>query len=45
MSLPEDIALHVAHLCDPRNEHVTGSVLLADGGLSLVNPGTLREEG
>jgi NAD(P)-dependent dehydrogenase (short-subunit alcohol dehydrogenase family) len=32
----EDVAWHVAHLCDPRSRHMTGSVLVADGGLSLV---------
>ena len=30
-----DVALQVAHLCDPRNQHMTGSVVLMDGGLSL----------
>jgi glucose 1-dehydrogenase len=33
---PEEVALHVAHLCDPRNQNATGSVLLCDGGLTLV---------
>jgi NAD(P)-dependent dehydrogenase (short-subunit alcohol dehydrogenase family) len=33
--LPEDVALQVAHLCDPENKHMTGSVVLMDGGLSL----------
>lgn len=32
---PEEVALEVAHLCDPRNRHMTGSVMLMDGGLSL----------
>ena len=32
---PEDVAFEVAHLCDPRNRHMTGSTLLMDGGLSL----------
>lgn len=32
----QEVALHVAHLCDPRNRNMTGSVLLCDGGLSLV---------
>ena len=32
----DEVALHVAHLCDPRNRNMTGSVLLCDGGLSLV---------
>jgi glucose 1-dehydrogenase len=34
---PEDVALEVAHLCDPRNRHMTGSTLLMDGGLSLLS--------
>jgi glucose 1-dehydrogenase len=33
-----DVALQVAWLCDPTNVHTTGSVLLMDGGLSLVTP-------
>jgi NAD(P)-dependent dehydrogenase (short-subunit alcohol dehydrogenase family) len=33
--VPQDVALQVAHLCDPENKHMTGSVLLMDGGLSL----------
>ncbi len=32
----DEVALHVAHLCDPRNRNMTGSVLLCDGGISLV---------
>ncbi|HVT29554.1 MAG TPA: SDR family oxidoreductase [Lacipirellulaceae bacterium] len=32
----EDVAFHVAHLCDDRNRFMTGSTLLADGGLSLL---------
>ncbi len=31
----EDVAREVAHLCDPENRHITGSVVLQDGGLSL----------
>lgn len=31
----EEVAVEVAHLCDPRNRHMTGSVVLMDGGLSL----------
>ncbi len=31
----DDVAFSVAHLCDPRNRHMTGSVVLMDGGLSL----------
>jgi NAD(P)-dependent dehydrogenase (short-subunit alcohol dehydrogenase family) len=34
-----EVALQVAHLCEPSNRHMTGSVLLMDGGLSLVTPG------
>lgn len=32
---PAEVAMQVIHLCDPRNRHMTGSVLLMDGGLSL----------
>jgi len=32
----DDVAFHVAHLCDERNRFMTGSTLLADGGLSLL---------
>jgi NAD(P)-dependent dehydrogenase (short-subunit alcohol dehydrogenase family) len=31
----DEVALQVAHLCDPSNRHMTGSVLLMDGGNSL----------
>ena len=34
----DEVALQVAHLCEPGNRHMTGSVLLMDGGLSLVTP-------
>ena len=34
-----EVAVQVAHLCEPANRHMTGSVLLMDGGLSLVTPG------
>jgi NAD(P)-dependent dehydrogenase (short-subunit alcohol dehydrogenase family) len=34
-----EVAQQVAHLCEPANRHMTGSVLLMDGGLSLVTPG------
>jgi NAD(P)-dependent dehydrogenase (short-subunit alcohol dehydrogenase family) len=34
----EDVAAGVLHLCRPDNRHMTGSVLLMDGGLSLVLP-------
>jgi glucose 1-dehydrogenase len=33
-----EVAKQVAHLCEPDNRHMTGSVLLMDGGLSLVTP-------
>jgi glucose 1-dehydrogenase len=33
-----EVAMQVAHLCEPENRHMTGSVLLMDGGLSLVTP-------
>lgn len=32
---PADVALEVAHLCDPAVRHHTGAVSLMDGGLSL----------
>jgi NAD(P)-dependent dehydrogenase (short-subunit alcohol dehydrogenase family) len=35
---PEEVAEQVVHLCHPDNHHITGSVLLMDGGLSLVSP-------
>lgn len=34
---PREVALEVAHLCDPRNVHMTGTVSLIDGGLSLLS--------
>lgn len=33
---PEEVAQQVLHLCDPANQHVTGSTLLMDGGLSMT---------
>ncbi len=36
----EEVAFHVAHMCDPRNRNMTGSTLLCDGGLSLVTATT-----
>jgi glucose 1-dehydrogenase len=33
----EEVAYQVAHLCDPRSNHNTGSVLLMDGGLSQLS--------
>lgn len=32
---PEEVAAHIAYLCDPNNRHMTGTVLTLDGGLSL----------
>ena len=32
----EDVARGVLYLCQPDNRHMTGSVLLQDGGLSLI---------
>ena len=34
----EEVARQVAYLCDPENRQMTGSVLLMDGGLSLLTP-------
>lgn len=31
-----EVAREVTRLCDPANKHITGSILLMDGGLSLV---------
>jgi NAD(P)-dependent dehydrogenase (short-subunit alcohol dehydrogenase family) len=33
----DEVAWQVAHLCDPQNQHMTGSVVLMDGGLSLLS--------
>lgn len=32
---PHDVAIQVAHLCDPDNKHMTGAVIVMDGGLSV----------
>ncbi|TVY09242.1 SDR family NAD(P)-dependent oxidoreductase [Paenibacillus cremeus] len=37
---PEEVAWQVAHLCDPRNANMTGSVVVMDGGLSLTSKWT-----
>ncbi len=37
MSEAHEVAYQVAHLCDPANRQMTGSVLLMDGGLSLMS--------
>ncbi len=34
----EEVAQQVAHLCDPGNRHMTGTVLLMDGGITLAGP-------
>jgi NAD(P)-dependent dehydrogenase (short-subunit alcohol dehydrogenase family) len=34
----EDVALQVAHLCQPAIRQMTGSVIVMDGGLSLSTP-------
>lgn len=34
---PCDVATEVLHLCDPRNRHMTGGMILMDGGLSLLS--------
>jgi glucose 1-dehydrogenase len=34
----EEVAAQIVQLCHPDNHHITGSVLLMDGGLSLVAP-------
>lgn len=41
---PEEVAFHVAHLCDPRNRNAAGGVLLCDGGLSLVTATAERSQ-
>jgi glucose 1-dehydrogenase len=35
---PEDVARAVAFLCDPANRQMTGSVIVQDGGMSLLTP-------
>jgi len=40
----EEVAYQVAHLCDPRNQQMTGSVLLMDGGLSLLSDANPRHD-
>ena len=32
----DEVAHQVTYLCDPKNRHVTGSLVLMDGGLSLL---------
>lgn len=33
---PEEVAQQVLQLCDPANQHITGSTILMDGGLSMT---------
>ena len=33
---PQEVAWLVAQLCDPRNQNITGTTVLVDGGLSLL---------
>jgi glucose 1-dehydrogenase len=40
---PDDVARQVLYLCDPENRQMTGSVVLMDGGLSLITPGRQHE--
>ena len=35
---PDEIAQHIAYLCDPANRHMTGTTLLVDGGVSFAGP-------
>jgi len=41
---PQEVAVQVAHLCEPTTRHITGSTLLMDGGLSLLSGGMAEEE-
>ena len=40
----DEVAHQVAHLCDPENRHMTGTVILMDGGLSLTNASHGRKD-
>jgi NAD(P)-dependent dehydrogenase (short-subunit alcohol dehydrogenase family) len=40
----EEVAMQVAHLCDPVNRHMTGTTLVMDGGLGLFGPGGQKDE-
>jgi glucose 1-dehydrogenase len=40
---PDEIAQHIAYLCEPANRHMTGSVLLVDGGVSFAGPQKPRQ--
>src|SRR5688500_167808 len=41
---PEEVAMQVAHLCHPANRHMTGTLILMDGGLSLSSAASLKAE-
>jgi glucose 1-dehydrogenase len=41
---PQEVAQQIAHLCDPDNRHMTGSVLLMDGGVTLAGPQKRRAD-
>ena len=41
---PQEVALQVAHLCEPTTRHITGSTLLMDGGLSLLSGSMAQED-
>lgn len=45
MITPEEVAHQVAYLCGDAGPHVTGSVLLMDGGLSLGRSARIGEAG
>jgi NAD(P)-dependent dehydrogenase (short-subunit alcohol dehydrogenase family) len=34
---PQEVAWHIANLCDSRNRNTTGSVVVVDGGLSMTS--------
>ncbi|GMV98627.1 MAG: hypothetical protein AMXMBFR83_29760 [Phycisphaerae bacterium] len=40
----DEVARHVAWLCEPANRHMVGSTLLMDGGLSLFGVAGRRED-
>ena len=41
---PDEVAAQVTHCCDPQNRHMTGTVLLVDGGLSLTSVSSGRRK-
>lgn len=42
LTQPEELAWHIANLCDPRNKSITGTSIFIDGGLSALP--NLREK-